>query len=124
VVPKTSEFLEKLFQMVGFDLTKIKSMNVNDALAEFAKRAAEIKMAEKVKIKWESDKDFSVESVNCSTAKVRSVMSEEELENAICPWAIMTASIAERVTGKDVEIDPSEFNQIGAKTKLHLVEKR
>jgi len=90
---------------------------------EFSRRAAEIKMAEKVKINWESGTDFSVESVNCSTAKVRSVMTKDELTNAICPWAIMAASIASRITGKDVEIDASEFNQIGAKTKLHLVEK-
>ncbi len=123
LVPKTTEFLEKMFQMVGFDLKKIESMNVNDAMEEFMRRAAEIKMAEKVKVKWESDKEFTVESVNCSTAKVRSVMTKEELSNAICPWAIMAASIASKITGKDLEIDPSEFNEIGAKTKLRLVDK-
>ncbi len=123
LVPKTTEFLEKMFQMVGFDLKKIEAMNVNEAMEEFMRRAAEIKMAEKVKVKWENDKEFTVESVNCSTAKVRSVMTKEELSNAICPWAIMAASIASKITGKDLEIDPSEFNEIGAKTRLRLVDK-
>ncbi len=123
LVPRTTEFLEKMFQMVGFDLKKIEAMNVTDAMEEFMRRAAEIKMAEKVKVKWESENEFTVESINCSTSKVRSVMTKEELANAICPWAIMAASIASKITGKDLEIDPSEFNAIGAKTKLRLVEK-
>lgn len=123
VVPRTTQFLEKMFQMVGIDLKKIEKMNINDGMALFAKQAAEIRMAENVKIKWETDEQFSIEAVNCSTAQVRSVMTPNELENAICPWAIMAASIASKITGKEIEIDPSDFNEIGAKTRLRILAK-
>jgi uncharacterized protein CbrC (UPF0167 family) len=49
-------------------------------------------------------------------------MTSEELTNAICPWAIMAATIANRITGKEISADPSDFNQIGAKTKLTIKE--
>ena len=88
------------------------------------KKFAEIGMAEQIKIKWVSEEEFTVESINCSTAVVRSYMDEKELTNSICPWAILAATIANSITGDDLEISPSEFNQIGAKTKLKLVPKK
>ncbi len=123
VVPKTYGFLEKMMEdVIGVNLSELSNLNVSDALQEFSKHAAKIGMAEKIKIKWESDREVSIESVNCSTAKVRSVMSEEELQNAICPWAIMAAAIVNQTTGKELEIEASSFNEIGAKTKLHIKE--
>ncbi|MFX0074798.1 MAG: hypothetical protein ACFE96_05115, partial [Candidatus Hermodarchaeota archaeon] len=97
-------------------------MNLSDALKEFMKMSEKIGMAEQIKIKWESEKSFTIESVNCSTAQVRSVMTKEELSNAICPWAIFAASIANRITGKELRMEPSEFNEIGAVTKLTLID--
>lgn len=120
VVPKTYQFLEKLMESFGINLKELQKMNVNDAISLFTKKAAEIGMAEKIKIKWEDDKTFTVESVNCSTSKVRSSMSKSELTNAICPWAIMAASIINKSTGKDLEMESSEFNEIGAITRLHI----
>lgn len=123
VIPKSYKFLEKMMEdVLGFNLEELERMNVNEALDIFMKKSAEIGMAEKIKIKWLSDKDFIVESVNCSTAKVRSVMDPEELENAICPWAIMAAAIVNKSIGKDLEIAASEFNEIGALTKLSIKE--
>jgi hypothetical protein len=122
VVPKTWMFLDKMMEKFGIDLKALERMNLNDALKEFLKRTAEIGMAEKIKIKWTSDKDFEIESVNCSTASVRSVMSKEELENSVCPWAIMTASLVSKITNKNLEILPSEFNEIGAVTKLKIID--
>jgi hypothetical protein len=122
VYPRTSQFLERLMKVTGFNMKKIEKMNLHDALEEFAKIAAKIGMAEQIKISWESEKVFSIESVYCSTANVRSYMTREELANAICPWAIMTAAIANKITGKEISADPSEFNEIGAKTKLKIVD--
>lgn len=121
VIPKTYGFLEKMLKdVLGFDLKELEEMNLNKALEAFTKKSAEIGMAEKLKIKWESDHVFTIESVNCSTAKVRSVMKPEELSNAICPWAIMAAAIVNKSTGKDLEIAASEFNEIGALTRVTL----
>jgi uncharacterized protein CbrC (UPF0167 family) len=49
-------------------------------------------------------------------------MTSEELSNAICPWAIMAATIANKISGKEISADPSDFNQIGAKTKLRILD--
>jgi len=106
--------------VIGVKLVDLKGMNVNDALTQFSDYAKKIGMAEKIKIEWQSDSEFSIESINCSTAKVRSVMNPEELENAICPWAIMAAAIVNESTGKDLMIEPTSFNEIGAKTKIIL----
>ncbi len=123
VIPRTYEFIERMMTMSGFSIKELERMSLADAMDKFMKMASEIGMAEKIKIKWESEKSFTVESVNCSTARVRSVMNAEELENAICPWAIFAASIANKITGKELEFSPSEFNEIGAKTKLTILEK-
>lgn len=122
VIPRTYEFIEKMMAMSGFDMKKLEKMNLPDALKEFMKMAERIGMAEKIKIKWESDKSFTIESVNCSTAQVRSVMTKEELTNAVCPWAIFAASIANKITGKELKMEPSDFNEIGAITKLTLTD--
>ncbi len=47
-------------------------------------------------------------------------MTREELTNAICPWGILTAAIANKITGKELSLEPSEFNEIGAITRLTL----
>jgi len=65
-----------------------------------------------------------VESINCSTAVVRSYMKPEELVNSICPWGILTATIVNVLTGKDIQISPSEFNKIGAKSRLKIIENK
>jgi len=122
VVPRTYEFIEKMMTMSGLDMRKLEKLSLSDALKEFMKMAEKIGMAEKVKIKWESDKSFTIETVNCSTAQVRSVMTKEELTNAICPWAIFAASIANKITGKELRMEPSEFNEIGAFTKLTIID--
>ncbi|MFW9876101.1 MAG: hypothetical protein ACFFG0_23610 [Candidatus Thorarchaeota archaeon] len=122
VVPRTYEFIEKMMTMSGFDMKQLEKSNLTDAMKEFMNMAEKIGMAEKIKVEWESDKTFTIESVNCSTAQVRSVMTKEELTNAICPWAIIIASIANKITGKELQMEPSEFNEIGAKTKLTLVD--
>ncbi|MHA1985024.1 MAG: hypothetical protein ACW98D_00145 [Promethearchaeota archaeon] len=122
VVPRTYEFLDKMMTMSGFDMQQFEKLSLPDAMKEFTKMAEKIGMAEKIKVDWESDKSFIIESVNCSTSQVRSVMSKEELTNAICPWAIIIASIVNKVTGKELKMEPSEFNEIGAKTKLTLLD--
>ncbi|MFX1294718.1 MAG: hypothetical protein ACFFD2_07670 [Promethearchaeota archaeon] len=122
VVPKTYEFLEKMMYLMGFDMKKLEKMNLNEAMDAFMKTAAKIGMAEKIKVKWESDRTFIVESINCSTSKVRSTMKEEELTNAICPWAIIAAAIVNKITGKNLEIEPSEFHEIGAKNRLTIID--
>ena len=122
VVPRTYEFIEKMMTMSGLNMKKLEKLSLSDALNEFVKMAEKIGMAEKVKIKWVSEKSFTIESVNCSTAPVRSVMTKEELTNAICPWAIFAASIANKITGKELRMEPSDFNEIGAFTKLTLVD--
>ena len=122
VVPRTYEFIEKMMTMSGLNMKKLETMSLPDALKEFMRMAEKMGMAEKVKIKWESEKAFTIESVNCSTAQVRSVMTKEELTNAVCPWAIFAASVANKITGKELRMEPSEFNQIGAITKLTLMD--
>lgn len=122
VVPRTYEFIEKMMTMSGLDMKKLEKLSLSDALKEFMKMAEKIGMAEKVKIKWESDKSFTIESINCSTSQVRSVMTKEELTHAICPWAIFAASIANKITGKELRMEPSEFNEIGAFTKLTIID--
>jgi hypothetical protein len=122
VVPRTYEFIEKMMTISGFDMDQFEKLNLPDAMKEFMKMAEKIGMAEKIKVEWESEKAFTIESVNCSTAQVRSVMTREELTNAICPWAIIIASIANKITGKELKMEPSEFNEIGAKTKLTLLD--
>ncbi|MBY9016857.1 MAG: hypothetical protein KGD68_14300 [Candidatus Lokiarchaeota archaeon] len=62
----------------GLDMKKLEKLSLSDALKEFMKMSEKIGMAEKVKIQWESEKSFIIESVNCSTAQVRSVMTKEE----------------------------------------------
>lgn len=123
VVPQTYEFIEKMMTMSGFDMKELEKMNLPDAMNAFSKMASEIGMAEKIKIKWESEDTFSIESINCTTSAVRSVMSADELTNAICPWALFAAAIANKVTGKELQIHPSEFNEIGAITDLTIIEK-
>lgn len=123
VFPKTYQFLERYAPQIGLDLNEMKKHNMNDAMEIAMKKFAEIGMAEKIKIEWISNNEFTIESINCSTAVVRSYMASSELVNSICPWAILAATIANAITGKDIEISPSEFNEIGAKSKLTLVEK-
>ncbi|MFX1324171.1 MAG: hypothetical protein ACFE8N_04385 [Promethearchaeota archaeon] len=120
VVPRTYEFIERMMTMSGFDMSQFEKLSLTDAMKEFMKMAEKIGMAEKIKIEWESEKTFTIESVNCSTAQVRSVMTKDELTNAVCPWAIIIASIANKITGKELKMEPSEFNEIGAITRLTL----
>ncbi|MHA2181399.1 MAG: hypothetical protein ACXAAH_08255 [Promethearchaeota archaeon] len=122
VVPRTYEFIERMMAMSGFDMAQFKKLSLSDAMKEFMKMAEKIGMAEKIKVEWESEKTFTIESVNCSTSQVRSVMTKEELSNAICPWAIIIASIANKITGKELKMEPSEFNEIGAITRLTLID--
>ena len=123
VFPKTYEFLERYAERIGLNLEELKKLNLNEAMDRAMKRFAEIGMAEKIEIEWISDKEFTIESINCSTAVVRSYMEPDELTNSICPWAILAATIANSITGYDLEIGKSEFNKIGAKTKLTLRKK-
>ncbi len=122
VFPKTYEFLERYSKQIGLDLNELKKYNLNEALEIAMKKFTEIGMAEKLELEWVSEKEFTVESINCSTAIVRSYMKSEELTNSICPWGILTATIVNALTGKDIEINPSEFNKIGAKSKLKIIE--
>jgi len=123
VFPKTYEFLVRYAENIGLNIEELKKHNINEAMELAMNKFAEIGMAEKVKIEWLSDKEFTIESVNCSTSVVRSYMKPEELENSICPWGILAATIAYSLTGKDIEISPSEFNSIGAKSKLKILDK-
>ena len=88
------------------------------------KTFSDIGMAEKINLEWTSNDELIIESINCSTAIVRSYMEPNELTNSICPWAILAATIVNALTGKDIEISPSEFNKIGSKSKLRIVEKK
>jgi hypothetical protein len=123
VFPKTYEFLERYSKYIGLDLEELKKHNLNDAMEMAMRKFEQIGMAEKLKINWISESEFTVESINCSTAVVRSYMKPPELSNSICPWGILAATISNAITGKNIEINPSEFNEIGAKSKLKLVEK-
>ncbi|MFW9989653.1 MAG: hypothetical protein ACFFC3_13440 [Candidatus Odinarchaeota archaeon] len=122
VFPKTYEFLERYSKQIGLDLNELRNYNLNEALEIAMKKFSEIGMAENLKLDWLSENEFTVESINCSTAIVRSYMRPEELTNSICPWGILTATIVNALTGKDIEISPSEFNKIGAKSKLKIIE--
>jgi len=123
VFPKTYEFLERYAEKIGLDMKELKNYNLNEAMEIAIRKFENIGMAEKLKVKWVSETEFTVESINCSTAVVRSYMKPEELTNSICPWGILAATIANVVTGKNIELNPSEFNEIGAVTKLKIVEK-
>jgi hypothetical protein len=124
VFPKTYEFLERYAQQIGLDMNELKKKNLNEAMEIAMRKFEEIGMAEKLKIEWISDNEFTIESINCSTAAVRSYMEPKELENSICPWGILAATIANAVTKKNIEISPSEFNQIGARSKLKIIEEK
>jgi len=121
VFPKTYQFLERYSKYIGLDLEKLK--NYNEAMQIAMQKFEDIGMAEKLKIDWISENEFSVESINCSTAVVRSYMKPSELTNSICPWGILAATIVNALTGKNIEIEPSQFNEIGAKSRLKIVEK-
>jgi len=123
VFPKTYQFLERYAEKIGLDLEELKKYNLNEAMEIAMKKFSDIGMAEKLKIEWISDNEFTIESINCSTAVVRSYMEPDELTNSICPWAILSATIVNALTDKDLEIGKSEFNKIGAITKLKIVEK-
>ncbi|KKN50267.1 hypothetical protein LCGC14_0634590 [marine sediment metagenome] len=123
VFPKTYEFLKRYAKYIGLDLEDLKKHNLNEALDIAIKAFEKIGMAEKINLEWISEKELIVESINCSTAVVRSYMEPEELTNSICPWSILVATIVNALTGKDIELSPSEFNKIGAKSKLTIVEK-
>ncbi len=105
------------------DLKELKGYNLNEAMERAMRKFEEIGMAEKIKIEWISENELTIESINCSTAVVRSYMDKNELTNSICPWAILAATIVNALTNKDIKISPSEFNEIGAKSKLKIVEK-
>jgi hypothetical protein len=122
VIPRTYEFIERMMTMSGLNMKKLEKLSLPDALKEFMSMAEKVGMAEKVIIKWESEKAFTIESINCSTAQVRSVMTKEELTNTVCPWAIFAASVVNKITGKELRMEPSEFNEIGAITKLTLLD--
>ena len=123
VFPKTYAFLVRYAESIGLNMEDLKKLNLNEAMHVAMERFSEIGMAEKIKIEWHSDSEFTVESVNCSTSVVRSLMAPEELENSICPWGILAATIAYTITGKEIEIGFSEFNKIGAKSKLKILDK-
>ncbi len=123
VFPKTYQFLERYAEKIGLDLMELKKYNLNEAMEIAMQKFAEIGMAEEIKINWISESEFTIESINCSTAVVRSYMNNDELTNSICPWAILAASIVNSLTKRDLEIKPSEFNKIGAKSQLKILEK-
>lgn len=124
VFPKTYQFLERYAKHIGLDLEELKKYNLNEAMEIAMKKFSEIGMAEKINIEWTADNELTIESINCSTSIVRSYMEPDELTNSICPWAILAATIVNALTGKDLEINPSEFNKIGAKSKLRIIEKK
>lgn len=123
VFPKTYAFLVRYAESIGLNMEDLKKHNLNEAMHIAMDRFAEIGMAEKIKIDWHSESEFTVESINCSTSVVRSLMAPEELENSICPWGILAATIAYTITGKEIEIGFSEFNKIGAKSRLKILDK-
>jgi hypothetical protein len=122
VYPYTYKSLSKLSPFLNIDVADLKHMTVTDALELYMNRCAEIGMAEKIKINWSSEDTFTVESINCSTAVVRSKIPKEDIKGSICPWALLSASLVNMLTGKNLEISPSDFNEIGAKTEVHLKE--
>ncbi len=50
-------------------------------------------------------------------------MTKEELTNAVCHWAIFLAAIVNKITGKELKMEPSESSGIGAKTKLNILDR-
>lgn len=50
-------------------------------------------------------------------------MEPKELGNSICLWDILAATIAYTITGKEIEIGFREFNKIGAKSRLKILDK-
>jgi len=124
VFPSTYEFLKRYALQIGLDLEELKRYNLNEAMEIAMKKFSEIGMAEKINIEWLSEHDLTVESINCSTSIVRSYMKPDELKNSICPWGILAATIVNALTGKNIELSPSEFNTIGAKTKLTIIEEK
>ena len=124
VFPKTYEFLERYSKHIGLDLEELKKHNLNEAMELAMRKFEDIGMAEKLKIEWLSEDEMTIESINCSTAAVRSYMKPQELTNSICPWGILSATIVNALTGKDIEISPSEFNEIGAKSKLKIIQNK
>ncbi|NMC04205.1 MAG: hypothetical protein GYA24_03290 [Candidatus Lokiarchaeota archaeon] len=124
VYPYTYKSLDKLSIFLGLDIEALKKMDVNEALELYMKKCASIGMAEQIKVKWTSADSFSVESINCSTAAVRSKIPKEEIKGSICPWALLAASLFNKLTGKDLEISASEFNEIGARTELKVKDAR
>ena len=120
VFPKTYEFLERYAGKIGLEMDDLKKHNLNEAMDIAMRKFEEVGMAEKIKIRWLSENEFTIESVHCSTVVVRSYMKPDELTNSICPWGILAATIANALTGKDIELNPSEFNEIGALTKLKI----
>jgi hypothetical protein len=124
VFPKTYAFLERYASQIGLDLDELKKLNLNEGMEKAMLKFAEIGMAEKLQIEWISENELTIESINCSTAIVRSYMKSDELTNSICPWGILAATIVNALTGKDIEISPSEFNKIGAKSKLTIIDKK
>ncbi len=123
VYPYTYKSLDKLAIFLGLNIDDLKNMTVNDALETYMDKCAQIGMAEKIKIRWTSDASFTVESVNCSTAAVRSKIPKEEIKGSICPWALLAASLVNKLTGKDLDIAPSEFSEVGSKTEVKVKEK-
>lgn len=122
VYPYTYKSLSKLSVFLDINIDDLKNLTVPDALDLYMKRCAEIGMAEKIKINWTSEDTFTVESINCSTSVVRSKIPAEDIKGSICPWALLSASLVNVLTGKNLEIMSSDFNEIGAKTELRLKE--
>ncbi|MFX0098500.1 MAG: hypothetical protein ACFFCS_02895 [Candidatus Hodarchaeota archaeon] len=122
VYPYTYKSLDRLAVFLGVDLEELKKMELNDALDYYMKKCADIGMAEKIKIKWSSEDTFTIESVNCSTAIVRSKIPAEEIKGTICPWALLAASLVNQITGRELEIGESEYYDIGSKTVVKVKE--
>lgn len=123
VYPYTYKSLDKLNIFLGVDMEELDSMTLNDAIEYYMGKCAEIGMAEKIQVRFKDANTFSVESINCSTAVVRSRIPAEEIKGSICPWALLAASLVNKITGKEVEIEASEFNEIGAKTTCIIKKK-
>lgn len=120
VVPRTHEFVKKLINGFNLNIDELKQLNVSDAVELFTNKINSIRMSERIKIKWESEKILSIKSINCSTAKIQNIANQNSYNNAICPWAIMIASLINICTGKDLEIGDSEFSNKNAKIRLKI----
>ncbi|MBD3187742.1 hypothetical protein GF325_12980 [Candidatus Bathyarchaeota archaeon] len=123
VYPFTYKTLEKLSVFLDLDIDQLKEMPIKEALQYYVDKCVNIGMAERIKLKWESGDSLTIESINCSTAAVRSKIPKEDIAGSICPWALLAASLLHYLTGRDVKITPSEFHEIGAKTKVELLQK-